>query len=64
MANPTRSTPFGGHVVTIVERGHTARLAADMKVGKYDGDHFLYNTLILLAAELDSVFDGFLGTCI
>jgi hypothetical protein len=49
-----------------VERGHAARLAAEMKVGKY-GDHFPDDTFVPLAVEtygcLDSAFDGFLGTC-
>jgi hypothetical protein len=52
--------------VTAVERGHAARLAVEMKVGKY-GDHFPDDTFASLAGEtygcLDSAFDGFLGTC-
>jgi hypothetical protein len=63
VADPTRSTAV---MVTAVERGHAARLAAEMKVGKY-GDHFPDDTLVPLAVEtygcLDSAFDGFLGTC-
>jgi hypothetical protein len=35
LADLTRSTTV---MVTAVERGHAARLAAEMKVGKY-GDH-------------------------
>jgi hypothetical protein len=53
-------------MVTAVERGHAARLAAEMKVGKY-GDHFPDDTFVPLAVEtygcLDFAFDGFLGTC-
>jgi hypothetical protein len=52
-------------MVTAVERGHAARLAADLKVGKY-GNHFPNDTFVPLAVEtygcLDSAFDGFLGT--
>jgi hypothetical protein len=63
VADPTRSTAV---MVTAVERGHAARLAAEMKVGKY-GDHFPDETFVPLAVEiygcLDSAFDGFLGTC-
>jgi hypothetical protein len=33
-----------------VERGHAARLAAEMKVGKY-GDHFPDDTFVPLAVE-------------
>jgi hypothetical protein len=62
-ADPIRSTAV---IVTAVERGHAARLAAEMKVGKY-GDHFPDDTFVPLAVEtygcLDSAFDGFLGTC-
>jgi hypothetical protein len=63
VTDPTRSTAV---MVTAVERGHAARLAAEMKVGKY-GDHFPDDTFVPLAVEtygcLDSAFDGFLGTC-
>jgi hypothetical protein len=63
VADPTRSTAV---MVTAVERGHAARLVAEMKVGKY-GDHFPDDTFVPLAVEtygcLDSAFDGFLGTC-
>jgi hypothetical protein len=64
VADPTRSAAV---MVTAVERGHAARLAADMKVGKY-GNHFPdSDTFLPLAVEiygcLDSAFDGFLGTC-
>jgi hypothetical protein len=49
-----------------VERGHAARLAADVKVGKY-GDHFPDDTFVPFAVEtygcLDSAFAGFFGTC-
>jgi hypothetical protein len=58
VADRTRSTAV---MVTVVERGHAARLAADMKVGKY-GDHFPHDTFVPLAVEtygcLDSAFDG------
>jgi hypothetical protein len=58
VAEPTRSTAV---MVTAVERRHAARLAADMKVGKY-GDHFSDDTFVPLAVEtygcLDSAFDG------
>jgi hypothetical protein len=63
VADPTRSTAV---MVTAVERGHAAWLAADMKVGKYE-DHFPDDTFVPLPVEtygcLDSTFDGFLGTC-
>jgi hypothetical protein len=63
VADPTRSMAV---MVTAVERGHAARLAAEMKVGKY-GNHFSDDTFVPLAVEtygcLDSAFDGFLGTC-
>jgi hypothetical protein len=63
LADPTRSTAV---MVTAVERGHAARLAADMKVRKY-GDHFPDDTFVPLALEtygcLDLAFDRFLGTC-
>jgi hypothetical protein len=58
VANPTRSTAI---MVTTEERGHAARLAADMKVGKY-GNHFPDDTFVPLAVEsyglLDLAFDG------
>jgi hypothetical protein len=38
VADPTRSTAI---MVMAVERGHAARLAAGMKVGKYGEIHFL-----------------------
>jgi hypothetical protein len=47
VADPTRSTAV---MVTAVERGHAARLAAQMKVGKY-GDHFPDDTFVPLAVE-------------
>jgi hypothetical protein len=66
VADPTRSTTV---MVTVVERGHAARLAAEMKVGKY-GDHFPDDIFVPQACSrdlpygcLDSAFDGFLGTC-
>jgi hypothetical protein len=63
VANLTRSTAV---MVTAMKRGHAAWLAAEMKVGKY-GDHFPDDTFVPLAVEtygcLDSMFDGFLGTC-
>jgi hypothetical protein len=63
VADPTQSTAV---MVTAVERGHAARLAAEMKVGKY-GDHIPNDTFVLLAVEtygcLDLAFDGFFGTC-
>jgi hypothetical protein len=63
VADPTRSTAV---MVTAVERGHAARLAAKMKVGKY-GNHYPDDTFVPLAVEtygcLDSAFDEFLGTC-
>jgi hypothetical protein len=48
VADSTRSTAV---MVTTVERGHVARLAADMKVGKY-GNHFPDDTFIPLAVGL------------
>jgi predicted NAD/FAD-dependent oxidoreductase len=44
VADPTRSTAV---MVTVVDRGHgaAARLAAEMKDGKY-GDHFPNNTFV------------------
>jgi hypothetical protein len=63
VADPTCSTPV---MVTAVERGQPARLAAKMKVGKY-GDHFPDDTFVSLAAGtygcLDLTFDRFRGTC-
>jgi hypothetical protein len=63
VADPIRSAAF---MVTAVERGHAARLAAEMKVEKYGG-HFPDDTFVPLAVEtygcLDSAFDGFHGTC-
>ena len=63
VADPTRSTAVA---VTAVERGHAARVAAQMKEGKY-ADHSPDDTFIPLAVEtygcLDSSFDEFLGTC-
>jgi hypothetical protein len=63
VADPTRSTAV---MVTAVERGHAARLAAEMKVRKY-GDYLPDDTFVPLAVEtyrcLVSAFDGFLGTC-
>ena len=63
VADPTRSTAVA---VTAVERGHAARVAAQIKAGKY-ADHFPDDTFIPLAVEtygcLDSAFDEFLGTC-
>jgi hypothetical protein len=63
VADPTRSTAV---MVTAVERGHAARLAAEMNVGRY-GDLFPDDTFVPLAIEtygsFDSAFDGFLGTC-
>jgi hypothetical protein len=57
MADPTRSTAV---MVTVVERGHAARLAADMKGGRY-GNYFPDDTFVPLAVEtygcLDSAFD-------
>jgi hypothetical protein len=47
VADLTRSTAV---TVTAVERGHAARLAADMKVGKY-GNHFPDDTFVPLAVE-------------
>jgi hypothetical protein len=71
VADPTRSTAV---MVTAVEREHAARLAAEIKVGKY-GHHFpddllqaeqRYDTFVPLAVEtygcLNLAFDGFLGT--
>jgi hypothetical protein len=60
VADPTRSTAV---MVTAVERGHAARLAAEMSEGwdRY-GDHFRDDTFVPLAVEtygcLDSAFDG------
>jgi hypothetical protein len=48
VADPTRSTAV---MVTAVERGHAARLAAEMKVGKY-GDHFSDDNFVPLAVEI------------
>jgi hypothetical protein len=63
VADPTRSTAV---MVTAMERGHAARLAAEMNVGKY-GNYFPDDTFVPLAVEaygcLDSACDGFLGTC-
>jgi hypothetical protein len=60
VADPTRSTAV---MVPAVERGHAARLAAEMKVGKY-GDHFPDDTFVPLAIETGALtrrLTGFLA---
>jgi hypothetical protein len=59
-------TVYGGHGDGGGARARRARLAADMKVGKY-GNHFPDDIFVPLAVEtyggcLDSAFDGFLGS--
>jgi hypothetical protein len=46
VTDPTRSTAV---MVTAVERGHAARLAAEMKVGLKYGNHFPDDTFVPLA---------------
>jgi hypothetical protein len=66
-ANPRGDSRLLAGVVVAVERGHAARLAAEIMVGSKNSDHFPDDTFVLLAVEtygcLDSAFDGFLGTC-